>query len=163
MILKPNGRGSVGTDSGQRISNLLLVILVGVILLEGVIAVTTHRSDAEWLKVWQQGTAEEQVLALQILANRSAAFKVERDLVRQLLSSPEPLLREFAFFPTITRSQVKLQRQHLDATRESPVRLRQNFFFNYSPGPSHIKKNRIFRRLVNSLGPPSDQAQDHDQ
>jgi len=156
MMVKLDGRGPI--------SNLLLVILVGIILLEGAIAVTRHRSNAEWLRVGQQGTAKEQLMALQVLANRSADFKVDKNLVRQLLSSPEPRLREFAFSSTITRFQVRLQREHLETARESPVRLRQEFFLHYRPGPSRTMKLKDLRRYLDSLEQASaDQAQDHDQ
>jgi hypothetical protein len=160
----PSARAPFRSDRGQRIGNLLLVILVGVILLQGALAVTTHRSTAEWLSVWEQGTVEERLMALQVLTNRTPDLRIFKDLIQQLLSSPDPRLREFAYLPTITRFQVRLQRQHLEAARESPVRIRQNFFLHYRPGPSRTMKLKDLRRYLNSLEQtPSDPVQDHDQ
>lgn len=162
-MARPSANGSFGTDRGQRIGDFLLLILVGIILLEGAIAVVRHRSTAEWLDIWQQGTVEEQLMALQVLTNRSPELNIFKDLIRQLLSSPDPRLREFAFLPTITRFQVRLQRQHLEAARDSPVRLRQDFFLHYRPGPSRTMELSDLQRYLESLEQgPSDDDQDHD-
>lgn len=148
----------------RSVNNSLLSLLVGVILLEGAIAVTRHQSDAEWHRVWQQGSVEQRLLALHVLANRSRDFEPDHELVRQLLSAPDPRLQEFAFFSTIIRFQVKLQREHLEAARESPLRVRQNFLLHYRPGGSRTMLLDDLRRCLESLEQtPTDSSEDHDE
>lgn len=159
----PVSRNPAGLQR-RLLNNFLLGLLLGVIFLEGVIAVTRHRSDAEWHHAWQQGTVEQRLLALHVLANRSRNFKPDQELVRQLLSEPDPRLREFAFFSTSTRFQVKLLRDYLAEARESPVRLRQHFLLEYRPGGGRTMLADDLRRFLESLEErPSESSDDHDE
>jgi len=95
-----------------------LVVLLAVLAVEIVAAVLLHRDGPELRADAGSGGVRDRVGAIHVLMNRRAGPPVDDAFVRDLLASSEPLLRELAYTPPVTR-RAGLRMQG-EALRERP-------------------------------------------
>jgi hypothetical protein len=143
--------GRIGT------ANLLLGVLVVILGLEWIAAVAAHRPREEWMRLLYQGSVEEKMLAVQVLSNRFDGSKIDRIMVRDLLSSDDRRLRELAMTSTVTRfGEPVLQREHLDRAADPDERIMSGFFLDFQAGTGKrmgLEDLRLFLETVRTQKP----------
>ena len=112
-----------------------IALLVGLLLLlagEAAVYVGLHRTTSECEEILEVGSPEARAAAVNVLANRPGGRAVDAEMIRRLLDSGEPLLRELTVTDTVTRGgDLRLQRAYLEGLPEGGEKVRAGFFMRF--------------------------------
>jgi hypothetical protein len=109
-------------------------VLLAVIGLQCAIAGLWHQSNDALRHTLESGAPRQRVYALFVLTNRDTPRELDRESVRRLVKSEDPLVREWTMTANFTRLSPPLaQEAHIMSLRGSPEAVRCQFFLNYRP------------------------------
>ena len=132
-----------------RLHVLLFAILAG----EWLVAFALHRPDAELRRMLESGSPRDRVYTLFVLTNRDTPEAPDRDAVKQLLATHDPLVCEWTMTTNFARFGPPIAQEAYAAARSgTPTGFRCQFLLNYRAvaGPSMTLAD--LRRFLDAAG-----------
>jgi hypothetical protein len=125
------------------------ILLILVLIAEVALSLLCHRSEEDLRTLLKEGESLEQVEALFVLSNRDIPDKKDKAAIQRLLSSTNPLIREWIMTSNFERFGFsRLKKAFVNSLGESEDAYRCRFLLTHQIGKRHaIKLSELPRFL----------------